>query len=825
MSLVQLSPTGRVACGGSFLDMYGRRPPATIQAVHPTGAAQPPPLMSWSAFPTSKKMSGRNAADADASANPAGEHVALVFPHVADTSSHALFFSVGVFRCDTWALQWAVRADALGDGRRVCDVCCLSAHTVAFIVEGGSTQRGRRELYVASKADVPRVAKRENRQWRSFLAGAHLVGTTFEGEGFCSLQALSATSCLLLTGAGRLIRVTVAFDPQVEVTSEEVFVDERLTAARNSSISSLVLSSAITTETGGANCHAAVFAAGSSTCYVMKLMDKNAAMTASRPQPISLPAGATVERAEFAGPHILSLTLSFNKRTTFALQIACLVPSQSSTASSSSSPSESPFNCIPFEPLRMAAQQVPLATMYCAEKETHVVLVRRPHRGTDAGGHHDTATNSIVSSSESSWWSCLEYAELPLQEGPYPEEVFRNATWRSLPEPCSTALPTVAPAGALGSDDNDGDNEDDINNNDGSHENTAADFQRGLALLTHSSSGGQWEPIRLHYALAASLSQQKATRENNSGGSSNVVVNVLAIETAPFVHTRLVKQWHNATRGLKYLLDGANNTVGGLAPFAVTWNPRHLRRALRLFSQEGLRLLFSHVAGALRVSTQPSEVAHLFYGTAVTAVTDVALHIITLARQVGALLSPEDVAVTALLLRASRATGHLIVNHTARGRLLLESVVRSRLANHVLGAEATNHRTAYSSGDPTANEEVNAAEAEFLNAPAELRVERALRTKYAPNTWTQHLLWRHNEHSAVVREALRHLQAVAPLRQQDASRSDGEGEGAHLLQSEEVTAAPPLVPDWMLRGQQAHANAAFTEYESALVHPAAAAAR
>ncbi|RNF15258.1 uncharacterized protein Tco025E_05555 [Trypanosoma conorhini] len=835
MFVVQFSPTGRVACGGSFLDLHGRRPPATIQAVHPTGVAPPPPppLTSWSAFPTSKRPHGEPTAGEDENANPAGEHVALGFSHAADASAQTLFFSVGVFRCDTWALQWAVRADALGDGRRVCQVCCLSAHTVVFIVEGG----GKKELYVASKADVPRVAKRENRQWRSFLASAHPVGMKFAGEDFHSLCALSATSCLLLTGAGRLIRVTVATAPQLEVTEEEVTVDGGLAAARGDGSRSLVLSGAVGKDTESENCHAAVFAAGGSTCHVMKLVGTNAAMKVSRPQPISLPAGATVERAEFAGPHILVLTLAFNKRTTFALQMTCLVPSQSpSTATapaSSAAPSESPFSCIPFAPLRMAAQQVPLATMYCAEKETHVVLVSRPHRAADAGRRHDAATSSATGGGESSWWSCLEYAELPLQEGPYPEEVLRNATWRSLPEPCSTALPTVAAAGALGAEGTDGDNEDEEedNNNDddddGDHHHhhhhhatataAAAAFQRGLALLSHTPSGGQWEPIRLHYALAAPLSRRKAAGEK----SSNVAVNVLAIETAPFVHTRLVKQWHNATRGLRCLLDEANNTVGGLAPFAVAWNPRHLRRALRLFSQEGLRLLFGRVADALRASTQPGEAPSLFYGAAATAVTDVALQIITLARQVGALLAPEDVAVNALLLRASREAGHLVVNNTARGRLLLESVVRSRLANRVLGGVTANHRAAHSGSDPTADEEADAAEAEFLNAPAELRVERALRTKYAPNTWTQHLLRRHGEHSAVVARALQHLQAVAPLLQQQAAVGGG-GEGGEAAQHPQSAVAPALLPDWMPLGRRAHASAAFTEYESALLHPAAA---
>ncbi|EAN90034.1 hypothetical protein, conserved [Trypanosoma cruzi] len=821
MSFVQLSSTGRVACGGSFMDIYGRRPPATIQAVYPTGLVSPPSLMSWSAFPTPKKVRARHASHGDTNEIAAGEHVALAFSHVADASSQELFFAVGVFRCDTWALQWAVRSDSLGDGRRVCDVCCLSAHTVVFLESNAGGKRGsRKQLHVASRAEVPRVARRENRQWRSFLTKAHRVETKFESEDVHSIQALSATSCLLLTGAGRLIRVTVSFAPHLEATSEEVEVEGGRIAPRANSTCTLVLSSATGKEMESSCCYAAVFAAGSPTCRVMKLVSSDTAMKASNPQSISLPTGATVERVEFAGPHILVLILALDNKTAFALHMTCLVPSESSSSSSS----ESLFNCVSFAPLRMTAQRVPLATMYCSEKETHVVLVSRRRRDDyfDGQHEHNVKNNGIIKNNESLWWRFFEYAELPLQNGPYTEEEFRSATWCSLPEPCHTVLPSVVSRIANG-DDNDDDNK----------ENTAAHFQQDLALLTHSQSEGNWEPIRLHYALAATFSQETA-----SGGKNNkVAVNVFAIETAPFVHTRLVKQWHNATRGLKFLLDGANNTVGGSEPFAVSWNPRHIRRALQLFSQEGLRVLFGRLANALRVSTETSNAASLFYGAAATAVTDVALQAVTLSRQVGAILSPEDVTVVALLLRASRETGHLIVNSTTRGRLLLESAVRSRLANHVLGGGEKCQKRSHGGKNTNANEEGEEDEvgAEFVHVPTELRVERALRTKYAPNAWTQHLLRKNNEYSAVVTGALQHLNAVASLQQQQQQQQQQKQEeqqeeehagrsGDGTLrphQDEEMTATPALLPDWMTLGRRAHANAAFAEYESALLHPTA----
>ncbi|KEG12789.1 hypothetical protein DQ04_01421030 [Trypanosoma grayi] len=821
MSIVQLSATGRVACDGSFLDMYGRRPAATIQAVHPTGTSSPPPLASWSAFATPKKVRAEADQRTDANAHVAGEHVALAFSQASSASSQELFFAVGVFRCDTWALQWAVRVDTVGHGHRVCEVCCLSAHTIVLLVEEDNRSKNAgskcsRKLYIATKADVPRVTKSENRQWRSFLADARLVETGFGSEGLCGARALSATSCLLLTGSGRLVRVTLTHSPHVTVTTEEVaLLDSSHIVPKKSAITACALA---VSSTDGQSVddptYVAVFAADGSACHVVELPKNTTATTAtkssetpnaSKPQMISMPAGMSVERVEFAGPHLLAVTVASQDRRTFALHFTCLVPSES--------PAGASFSCASFDPVPMTAHRVPLATMFNAESQTHVVLAER-HRchesGKGGGVNSSTSSNNKNNnnSNEEPWWGRVEYTELPLQEGPYTVDVLRTAVWHSLPEPFYTALPTAAEK-TTGMADYSGSGDDDEG------EDAAANYQQEVTRLLshqqqHHSSIGHREPLRLHYALAMATSG-----EGKSDGKDDVVVNVLAIETAPFVHTRLVKQWHNATRGLRFLLDGDSYTVDGRAPFAVAWNPQHMRRALRLLSQDGLRLLFAKVADALRCSSRPDDAASLFYGASATAVTDVALQIVTLFRQVGAHLQQEDVAVVAQLLRASREAGHLILNHTTRGGLLLESAVRSRMAKRVLaGAKSRSNTDASDDG-----KEETEDDAAILNVQSTLHIERALYSRYATNAWAQQLFAKRSEHAAAVAGAIQHLKAVLPLLHQQEGREKEQKQAGDNEEGEESATGMAMLPDWVALGQRAHADAAFTEYESALLRP------
>ncbi|ORC89442.1 uncharacterized protein TM35_000122170 [Trypanosoma theileri] len=817
MSVMQLSATGRIACGGSFIDMYGGRPAANIEAVHPTGAPSPAPLSSWSQFPTVKRI--RNDSEqqhTDAKMHAAGEHVAISFyHHTSSVSSQEMFFAVGLFRCDTWALQWAVRADSITAGKRVCEVCCLSAHTVAFLVGGEGGKNGKnskKELYIATKADVPRTTKRENRQWRSFLADARLVVTGFESEDLCSIQALSATRFLLVTGTGRLVRITVSITPEVEVKSTEV----TLLSLNNTTVESrknVSFRMAVSSAVGNSSeelTYVAVFTPGGRACHVLGLIAAKKE-TVSKPHIISIPKGTTIERVEFAGPHILLVTLLYTDTKTFGFHFTCLVPPES--------PSETSFSCVSFDAIHMTAHRVPVMTMFNPEKEMHIVVTDRRHYGEGHTSKDSNKSNNKHDKKEGSWWTHLEYTELPLQEGPYTREVLQSATWHSLPEPFHTRIPTLGGKGGNNREVEDDDKEEDS-------EDAAADYQQELAMLNQRGSSGLWEQVRLHYPLAAKTSFSSSSDASEKSvpteeGNRDVSITVLAIETAPFVHTRLVKQWHNAARGLRILLDGQSNnsTVGGLPSFAIAWNPQHMRRSLRLFTQDGLRLLFTKMALTLRGSTEEENAATLFYGVAATAVTDMALQIITLSRQVGAQLRQEDVEVVVELLRASRAAGHLIVNSTSRSKLLLESAVRSRLANHVLTVEKKRN---HGSSDENGNEEKEEEEEEeggttFYNLPNELRVERALHVRYAPNAWTQQLRVKSSDHAAAVAGAIQHLKTIAPLlQQQQEQQEEGEKEDSSLHNGKKGNIA--LLPDWVMLGQRAHPDSAFTEYESVLFH-------
>ncbi|KAG8342409.1 hypothetical protein ERJ75_000272000 [Trypanosoma vivax] len=813
---VQLSATGRVSLGASFVDIYGRRPPARLEAVGALALGSTStslPLVSWSAFSGARK--GHSSASG---IHKAADHVAVAFGRSALSLAGSAFFHVGVFRCDTWALQWAVRLNSKSEAGQVADVVCLSAYTVVFLVKFGDNKKKTHEkLYVASKLDLQHDELGTSNKWRPFLTEAYNVDTGFPSENICSIQPFSPSSFLLLTTAGRLVRVTVTNSPKVVTRSEEVATLEPVeyNSANKSVALSLVSSTAVTSgdcvtavdqESETRPAFAVVYAAGGSAYHVLDL--KNPKL--NKWQTITVPKKTTIKRVEFAGPYMIVATLSHGKSDSFALQFTCVAPSGPSA--------EPSFECSSFELVKMPLHRVPLATIFDEEREVHTILVQYNHRVASAGASHDSEPY------QRRWWSLLEYAELPVHEGPYTTDTLQKATWWPVPEPYRVPAAAATAVGGSAAVDEHGDT-------------TTSDFQHDLAQLSQSQSSGYWEPICLHYPVAHA--------EIKDGGGSreveDVSVCVIAVETAPFAHTRLSKQWPNGTQGLWHLLvqsdDNNGLTVRGLSPFAVSWNPRHVNRALLLLSQERFCFLFSKAAAFLRDSTTPEKIPELLYGTAASAVVDMALQMITLTRRVGACLRQEDVELVVRLLRASRSTGHMIVKHITRGHLLLESTVRRRMADRVLAGfhERGNVVTADAGQEGDAGETTEADM--FHNVPSEMRIERTLHCKYAPNVWTQRLIEKSPKHAEVVSGAIQYLSQVSPLLEQLRSRQrcqgdleeckgpygneeegrQEEGKMGRKHKGARASRPPTAQSDWLALGCRPHVDTNFTDYEFSLM--------
>nr|CCC51104.1 conserved hypothetical protein, fragment [Trypanosoma vivax Y486] len=709
---VQLSATGRVSLGASFVDIYGRRPPARLEAVGALALGSTStslPLVSWSAFSGARK--GHSSASG---IHKAADHVAVAFGRSALSLAGSAFFHVGVFRCDTWALQWAVRLNSKSEAGQVADVVCLSAYTVVFLVKFGDNKKKTHEkLYVASKLDLQHDELGTSNKWRPFLTEAYNVDTGFPSENICSIQPFSPSSFLLLTTAGRLVRVTVTNSPKVVTRSEEVATLEPVeyNSANKSVALSLVSSTAVTSgdcvtavdqESETRPAFAVVYAAGGSAYHVLDL--KNPKL--NKWQTITVPKKTTIKRVEFAGPYMIVATLSHGKSDSFALQFTCVAPSGPSA--------EPSFECSSFELVKMPLHRVPLATIFDEEREVHTILVQYNHRVASAGASHDSEPY------QRRWWSLLEYAELPVHEGPYTTDTLQKATWWPVPEP---------------------------------------------------------------YRVPAAA----------------------------------------ATRGL--------------SPFAVSWNPRHVNRALLLLSQERFCFLFSKAAAFLRDSTTPEKIPELLYGTAASAVVDMALQMITLTRRVGACLRQEDVELVVRLLRASRSTGHMIVKHITRGHLLLESTVRRRMADRVLAGfhERGNVVTADAGQEGDAGETTEADM--FHNVPSEMRIERTLHCKYAPNVWTQRLIEKSPKHAEVVSGAIQYLSQVSPLLEQLRSRQrcqgdleeckgpygneeegrQEEGKMGRKHKGARASRPPTAQSDWLALGCRPHVDTNFTDYEFSLM--------
>lgn len=735
---MSLSPDGVLWYGGGFVDVLGRRPPATIELAatgkQDGGKWANPQTVAFSAF-SSDRSAGRSSGDTGETKRKtyaAGGHAALGYNGV-DT-----FFSVVVVRCDTWAIQWGVsRAECL-ERAVIHDLITLTAHTVCGLYSPDSGSKERR-LFYGSRLDVPLVRKQENREWRSFMASPRPLHTGMEKESIIALAVASATSFFALTRDGAVHLVSL------EVPSRREKVDPvpavRCTKVTQVSLKKNASGAASMVFSGGSD-HAflLVYAKGGTSFDVVNTrgFSHEAPHAVSRQTvALSQPQGP-LERVEFAGPHHIVATCGSPNQAA-SLQFFTVIPGEATEAAE--------IIASPIVPLH----RPPIATFYDANGDTHTVV---------CGSASAADAESLV--------QCT----LSLAAGPYSADVVESASWQPVISRHYEAPPTL---------------------DEGERQQLYKDL-RALHIAESSANGAaRWAPLKLFYALTTSTTVKGA---GSAGGT--LATAVFAVTIAPYLHTRLVKQWHNATAGLHALLD---KPAGCANPYALAWNPRHLRRALRLMSQAQLSHAFQLAAGAMRASssTAASDEA-VTYAEAATASVDIALHIITLSRQTGAALSDEDVETVVLLLRASRETGHVVLRHSSRMELLLDSCLQQRAMNRLLGRKMTP--AAFTTTEEEEEKEHTSADGGtalapgrgFFGLPGDLRAERALRTRYTANAWAQNLQRDAARHHAAASRAAELLQGLSE-----------EGRGAHQLS------------DWESIGRRPHPDAVLTQFESTLV--------
>ncbi|EPY34768.1 hypothetical protein STCU_01326 [Strigomonas culicis] len=406
-----------------------------------------------------------------------------------------------------------------------------------------------------------------------------------------------------------------------------------------------------------------------------------------------------------------------------AIQFFTLVPGEAGT-------DVTPLGVLPLP-------YTPVATAYSASEQSHRLVCLPPTPSTTVE-RPGSLVNHLVS------------AVLPFSEGPYSGEMLKRAQWAPLPNTFKSYS---------------------VSDNQQGEEASLSELMRGdlLQLQNAGSNDGTWVPFQMFYVLAST----KDAAVNTA---------LFSVKAAPSVHARLAKQWHNATTGLYTLL----TCEGGSSRVRLTpWNPRHLRRALRLMSSEQLAHAFHAVAECLRATSLAGETA-VYYKDASTAALGIALHIITLSNQIGVAVDPSDVETVAALLRASRAAGHEVTRYTGRMELLLEACLQRRSMQRLLERHMQT--------GAVADEQLASLQGDFFGIPADLQVERTLLTRFVADSWAQSLDAEAEEHRRTAASAAAYLQQVASL-----------------------TAAPVLC-SWEEKGKRPCADRLLNEFESTLVH-------
>lgn len=734
---IAISSQGILSCGNTFIDTLATRPPADFCYVPADGTLQgvSPDLVSFSAFGTfrSVRTATLRSTEREASKQPgkakayeSGDHAALYY------KKSGSFFSILVVRCDTWAVQWGVKS--FGHGHDIKELHALSAHTI--VGHCGASGGGKR-VFVANRFDTRLTKKQDNRLWRQFMARPREVELNKLAGDIVSLAPTSSTSFVVLTTVGSLSLVTVNTEVLAEGTDDGILTEKVLLskAFRGTcpATGTVVLSSSQEND-GEETKHAfVVWTKGQESVEVALLSGVLGANGAAKCKTHTITTGSEfrVSHAAFCGLTRLCLLLD-GGTSAAAVQFAALDFAGDAVSVS--------------DPVPLAYS--PVASTFSAKRLTQTLVCSvDSKRGTVPG------VDSLIQTT------------LPLAHGSYTRSALAKAVWRPLRDPRRHYVPHTA-----------------------AEKSDASELFRDLQMLGDhgavaggASGGGAWIPLELFYCLA---------NKESAGLREKCDVAVFSLKTAPFLHTRLVKQWHNAAGGLKQILQ--THEGGGLAvqdPLTLAWHPRHLRRALRLMNQDELAETFRRAVSATQTWA---------YAEAATSAVDTALHIISLSRQLGVSLDPQGVETIAVLLRASRAMGHELVRSGSRMGLLLESTLQQRRMNRLL--KRRTDTTASKAEEERENQaRTLSVEKDFFGFPGEYQTARTLQTRYTANTWTQPLRDNVAHHKSVAAQAEAYMRETASL----LAASSGQV-------SDHATT-------WAERGRRTHGDSILEHFESTLM--------
>ncbi|KAG5479787.1 hypothetical protein LSCM4_05795 [Leishmania orientalis] len=722
MQPTTVSNDGKLAWGSCFARCYGDHVPATIKFVREPGNDDrvEATCVAFSSFDVV-----RSARLGVKTSHRAGGHVALAFN---DPDS---FLAATIVRCDTWAVQWAIeRTNCLTDAA-VTQLAALCANTVCGVATTFSSAYSSSQvqrLFFASRFDVPTLSRKENKEWRQFLTPPRSMETGLEEEGIASISAFDKNTLLVLTGKGSLalVRLDVRGLKAQSASAAALYSVQRVQCKLTlASIRSRV----VVYNDEKEHAYAAVYSASEKAMELVYFRQTTVeAPSRSAERMVTVLKVAThipVDDLRFVGSFHVAVSCSRQKAN---MQFVGLVPNAKA------------LEVMVFDPLTLP--HVPIATFYSEVTAEFVVISSSQGVAAFAALTSEQKVASLIATT------------LSFSTGPFSQASLDKAAWGALSNPFRRYGPQTRRHAEEGS---------------------GADEEEDLQVLQGAGtrSAGRWTPVTLCYALATLRPSSPAAQ-----------VAVFAVETAPFLHTRLIKQWHNATTGLKMILGAASAKPS--ATLALPWNPRHVRRALRLFSPDELSLLLHRVSTTIAASERVAS--SISYPDVTTTAVDIALHVITLARQMGATLKPEDVRIVAIILRAARESSHELLRYASRMELLMESHLQQMVMDRVLERRA--------SARDEADEASQSLEGNFYGIAAELQVERMQNTRYTPNAWVQHLGKCKAQYKAEAKSALRLL-------------AEAHGKSEEMVES--------ALSDWRQLGSAPHQDPLLNQLEQSLL--------
>ncbi|CAG9573381.1 conserved hypothetical protein [Leishmania major strain Friedlin] len=721
MQRFAVSNDGKLAWGSCFASCHGGQVPAVIKLVRKAGDGE---RVEPDCVAFSSFNVARSARLDIKSSYSAGDHVVLAFN---DSDS---LFAATIVRCDTWAVQWAIEKTACLTDASVTQLAALCANTVCGVATASSSASSSsplQRLFVASRFDVPTSSRKANKEWRQFLAPPRSIEAGLEEEGIASISAFDKNTLLVLTGKGSLalVRLDARALKEQPASASAFYTVQRIQCTLTLAS---IRSRMVVYNDGKEHAYAAVYSASEKAMELVYFHQTTAEVSSRAGERaatvLKVATSIPIDDVRFAGSFHLAVSCSRIKEN---MQFVGLVPG-----------ADAPEAMV-FDPLTVP--YVPIATLYSESTEEFVVISSSQEVAAFSALTNEQKVASLIGTT------------LKFSTGPFSQASLNKAAWGLISNPFRHYGPKTRRH---------------------TEEESGAD-EEDLQLLQGAGarSAGRWTPVTLCYALATLRPS-----------SPTAPVAVFAVETAPFLHTRLIKQWHNATTGLKTILGAASTKLTGA--LALPWNPRHVRRALRLFSQDELSSLLHRIATTIAASERVAS--PVSYPDATTTAVDIALHVITLARQMGATLKPEDVRIVAIILRAARESSHELLRYSSCMELLIESHLQQRAMDRVLARRA--------SARDEADEVSQTLEGNFYGIAAELQTERTLHTRYTSNAWAQHLGKCKVQYKAEAESALRLLAA------------------AHNKSEKTMECA---LSDWRQLGSTPHQDLLLNQFEHALL--------